>query len=60
MRELLEYYNNLDVKPFIEAIGNMTQYYIQRGVDIFKNAISGNSVVHNCHNQVTQLSYCHN
>ena len=41
MRELLEYYNNLDVKPFIEAIENMTQYYIQRGVDIFKCAISG-------------------
>ena len=41
MRELLEYYNNLDVKPFIEAIGNMTQYYVERGVDIFKCAISG-------------------
>lgn len=40
MRELLEYYNNLDVKPFLDALENLTQYYIARGEDIFKSAIS--------------------
>ena len=30
-----------DVEPFIEAVQNMTEYYEQRGVDIFKEAISG-------------------
>ena len=40
MRDFLIYYNNLDVKPFIEAIKNMTSYYTQRSVDIFKDAIS--------------------
>ena len=44
MRDLLIYYNNLDVKPFIEAIKNMMSYYTQRGVDIFKDAISGNMI----------------
>ena len=32
-----------DVQPLIEAIENMSQYYIERGVDIFKEAISGTS-----------------
>ena len=42
MREYLEYYNNLDVTPFVEALENFSQYYVDRGVDIFKDAISGN------------------
>lgn len=32
-----------DVQPLVEAIENMSQYYIERGVDIFKEAISGTS-----------------
>ena len=41
MREYLEFYNNLDVAPFVEALENFSQYYVDRGVDIFKDAISG-------------------
>ena len=30
-----------DVEPFLEAVQNMTDYYEDRNVDIFKQAISG-------------------
>ena len=39
--DYLCHYNNQDVKPFLEAIDNMIVYYRKRGVDIFKQAISG-------------------
>ena len=42
MREYLAYYNNLDTGPFLMAVHNMSQYYIERGVDIFKDSVSGN------------------
>ncbi|XP_063687079.1 uncharacterized protein LOC134820563 [Bolinopsis microptera] len=38
--DFLAYYNNRDVEPFLQAIENQTQYYEERGVDIFKQAIS--------------------
>ena len=41
MREFLIYYNNLDTKPFVEAVGNYVKYYEDRGVDLFKEALSG-------------------
>ena len=41
MKEYLEYYNNLDTFPFIQSLDNFCKYYIERGVDIFKDAISG-------------------
>ena len=41
MREYLEYYNNLDVAPMIDALETFTEYYSTRGVDPFKSAISG-------------------
>ena len=41
MREYLEYYNNLDTKPFVQALKNLSRYYVDRGVDIFKDGISG-------------------
>ena len=41
IRDYLIYYNNLDVKPFIDALENMTNYYTERGVDVFKDAVSG-------------------
>ena len=41
MKEFLIYYNNLDTEPFIEALENLTSYYFDRGVDVFKDAISG-------------------
>ena len=36
----LEYYNNLDVTPFLETIEKMKAYYTKLGVDIFKDVVS--------------------
>ena len=36
----LEYYNNLDVAPFLEALQKMKEFYTGLGVDIFKDAVS--------------------
>jgi hypothetical protein len=36
----LEYYNNLDVEPFIEAADKMKAFYGDKGIDIFKDAVS--------------------
>ena len=41
MKEYLEYYNNLDTFPFIQSLDNFCKYYTERGVDVFKEAISG-------------------
>ncbi len=39
-KDFLEWYNNLDVIPFIEAIEKMKQFYIDKKLDIFKDGIS--------------------
>ena len=44
MKEYLEYYNNLDVVPFLAALHNLSQYYMERKVDVFKDGVSGNSI----------------
>ena len=31
---------NLDVKPFLEALGKMRGFYTDFGIDIFKDAVS--------------------
>ena len=36
----LEYYNNLDVTPFLETLKKMKAYYTKLSVDIFKDAVS--------------------
>ena len=36
----LEYYNNLDVTPFLETLERMKEFYTKIGVDIFKDAVS--------------------
>ena len=36
----LEYYNNLDVTPFLETIEKMKAFFTNIGVDIFKDAVS--------------------
>ena len=36
----LEYYNNLDVALFLEALQKMKEFYTNLGVDIFKDAVS--------------------
>ena len=40
MRDLLIHYNNLDVLPFVEAIKNLISYYMERNIDVFKDAVS--------------------
>ena len=39
-RDFLVWYNNLDVAPFVAAVGNFQKFYFQKGVDVFKTAIS--------------------
>ena len=36
----LEYYNNLDVAPFLEALQKMKEFYTSLGTDILKDAVS--------------------
>ena len=36
----LEYYNNLDVTPFLETLEKMKSFYTKLGIDIFKDAVS--------------------
>ena len=36
----LEYYNNLDVAPGLEALEKMKKFYIEKGIDILKDAVS--------------------
>ena len=36
----LRHYNNLDVKPFLEAMEKMRGFYTTLGIDIFKDAVS--------------------
>ena len=36
----MEYYNNLDVTPFLETLEKRKAYYTNLGVDIFKDAVS--------------------
>lgn len=39
-RDFLVWYNNLDVRPFVEAIEKFLHFYFQKGIDVFKTAIS--------------------
>ena len=41
IRDYLKFYNNLDVVPFLTALENLSTYYKDRGVDVFKDAVSG-------------------
>lgn len=36
----LKHYNNIDVEPFLEALERMKSVYIERSIDILKNAVS--------------------
>ena len=36
----MEYYNNLDVAPFLEALQKMKEFYTTLGIDILKDAVS--------------------
>ena len=39
-RDWLEYYNNLDVGPGLEALEKMRSFYFNKGIDILKDAVS--------------------
>ncbi|MES9902395.1 MAG: hypothetical protein ABW168_06885 [Sedimenticola sp.] len=38
--EFLVWYNNLDVAPFVVAIERLQKFYFDKGIDVFKTAIS--------------------
>ena len=40
LRDMLVYYNNADVVPFLEAIAKQRDFYEAKGLDIFKDGIS--------------------
>ena len=40
MRDYLEYYPLLDVRPFLLAIKKQIRFYKERGLDLFKDAFS--------------------
>jgi hypothetical protein len=41
VRQYLEYYNNLDTKPFVQAVDKMLQFYNEHmQIDVFKDAVS--------------------
>ena len=40
----LGYYNNLDVAPGLEALEKMRTFYIEKGIDILKDAVSVSGV----------------
>lgn len=40
MRDMLQWYNNLDVIPFVEAVEKQKAYYYSMELDMFKDAVS--------------------
>ena len=39
-KDFLEWYNNLDVIPFVEAIEKMKVFYKNKKLDLFKDGVS--------------------
>ena len=44
LKDLLEYYNNRDVGPFVEAVGKLVRIYKHKNIDLFKGFISAPGV----------------
>lgn len=40
IKDLLKYYNNLDVKPFLEAVINQRNFFYEIQIDMFKDGFS--------------------
>lgn len=40
LRNFLEWYNNQDVGPFVQAVRKLQAFYFERNIDIFKVAMS--------------------
>lgn len=54
LRDFLEWYNNQDVGPFVQAVRKLQAFYFERNIDIFKVAmcvktsiVSGPSIIFN-------------
>ena len=45
-RDFLEYYNNLDVGPFVQAVEKMQQFYFNHHINLFKVAVSVPGIAH--------------
>jgi hypothetical protein len=39
-KDFLEWYNNLDVLPFVEAVEKMKEFYRLKKLDLFKDGVS--------------------
>ena len=39
-KDFLEWYNNLDVEPFVTVVERLRGYYFERGIDMFKISVS--------------------
>jgi hypothetical protein len=39
-KDFLEWYNNLDVEPFVTAVERLRGYYFERGIDMFNISMS--------------------
>ena len=37
--DFLQYYNNLDVGPFVQAVAKMQKFYFNQNIDLFKFAV---------------------
>ena len=44
LRDLIEYYNNMDTLPFVKAVQNMQCEYARMGIDCFKDSIGSPGV----------------
>ena len=40
LKDFLEWYNNLDVEPFVTAVERLHGYYFEREIDMFKISVS--------------------
>ena len=40
IKDFLEWYNNLDVIPFVEAIEKMKGFYKSKHLDLFRDGVS--------------------
>lgn len=39
-KDFLIWYNNLDVAPFVTAVERLQKFYFEKGIDVFKTAMS--------------------
>ena len=44
LKDMLIYYNVMDCKPFVEAVGKMLHPYLAQGIDILKSSFSVSGV----------------